>query len=50
MQVCTKEWGDPQIKTIVFIGSYKFGTSKEALISAKEMGYYVVLFTTRQSI
>ncbi|TQR18706.1 ATP-grasp domain-containing protein [Psychrobacillus vulpis] len=33
------------MKTIVFIGCYKFGTSKEALTTAKEMGYHVVLFT-----
>ncbi|TQR16563.1 ATP-grasp domain-containing protein [Psychrobacillus soli] len=41
--------GGAHIKTIVFIGSYKFGTSKEALMSAKEMGYYVVLFTDKTS-
>lgn len=43
------EWGIRLIKTIVFIGSYKFGTSKEALTSAREMGYYVVLFTDKTS-
>ncbi|GGA33049.1 ATP-grasp domain-containing protein [Psychrobacillus lasiicapitis] len=35
------------MKTIVFIGSYKYGTSKEALMIAKEMGYYVVLCTDK---
>lgn len=35
------------MKTIVFIGSYKYGTSKEALKVAKEMGYCVVLCTDK---
>ncbi|MDI2587153.1 hypothetical protein OR571_08575 [Psychrobacillus sp. NEAU-3TGS] len=35
------------MKTIVFIGSYKYGTSKEALKIAKEMGYCVVLCTDK---
>ncbi|MFJ7825892.1 ATP-grasp domain-containing protein [Psychrobacillus sp. NPDC096623] len=37
------------MKTLVFIGSYKFGTSREALTVAKEMGYAVILFTDKQS-
>lgn len=36
-----------ELKTIVFIGSNKFGTSKEALTIAKDMGYFVVLLTNR---
>ncbi|SER97756.1 ATP-grasp domain-containing protein [Psychrobacillus sp. OK032] len=35
------------MKTIVFIGCYKSGTSKEALMIAKEMGYCVVLCTDK---
>ncbi|MFJ5771901.1 ATP-grasp domain-containing protein [Psychrobacillus sp. NPDC093180] len=35
------------MRTIVFIGSYKYGTSKEALKIAKEMGYCVVLCTDK---
>ncbi|MFJ8065714.1 ATP-grasp domain-containing protein [Psychrobacillus sp. NPDC096426] len=35
------------MKAIVFIGSNKSGTSKEALAIAKEMGYYVVLCTDK---
>lgn len=38
---------DALMQTIVFIGSNKFGTSKEVLLIAKEMGYYVVLFKER---
>ncbi|MFE8699253.1 ATP-grasp domain-containing protein [Cytobacillus sp. FJAT-54145] len=37
------------MNTIVFIGSYKSGTSREALLCAKEMGYYVTLFTEKSS-
>lgn len=37
------------MKSLVFIGSYKFGTSKEALTIAKEMGYAVILFTDKYS-
>jgi len=36
------------MKTIVFIGSNRFGTSNEALLIAKEMGYYVVLLIDRK--
>ncbi|MBU8879955.1 ATP-grasp domain-containing protein [Bacillus sp. FJAT-29790] len=36
------------MKTIVFIGCSNFGTSKEALTIAKEMGYFVVLFTNKK--
>lgn len=35
------------MKTIVFIGSNKSGTSREALTIAKQMGYYPILFTDR---
>lgn len=45
--MCVKEWVAIPMKTIVFIGSYKSGTSKEALTIAKEMGYYVVLCTDK---
>lgn len=34
--------------TIVFLGSNKSGTSRDALMAAKEMGYRVVLFTDRR--
>ncbi|WP_277584551.1 ATP-grasp domain-containing protein [Psychrobacillus antarcticus] len=37
------------MKSLVFIGTYKFGTSKEALTIAKEMGYEVILFTNKHS-
>lgn len=37
------------MKSVVFIGTYKFGTSKEALTIAKEMGYAVILFTDKHS-
>lgn len=37
------------MKSLVFIGTYKFGTSKEALTIAKEMGYAVILFTDKHS-
>lgn len=40
-------WVSNTMETIVFIGSNKYGTSKEALVIAKEMGYCVVLFTDR---
>lgn len=35
------------MKSIVFIGSNQFGTSKEALSIAKEIGYSVILFTNK---
>jgi biotin carboxylase len=35
------------MKTIVFIGSNEFGTSKEALTIAKEMGFWVVLLSDK---
>lgn len=44
------EWMDSRMKTIVFIGSNEFGTSKEALTIAKEMGYFVVLFTDKSKL
>lgn len=37
------------MKTIVFIGCNKFGTSKEALAIAKEMGFFVVLLTDKKN-
>ncbi|SDN62733.1 Biotin carboxylase [Psychrobacillus sp. OK028] len=37
------------MKTIVFIGSNKYGTSRAALTVAKEMGYAVILFTDKHS-
>jgi len=36
------------MQTIVFIGSNKSGTSKEALITSTEMGYFTVLLTDRK--
>ncbi|WP_066320409.1 ATP-grasp domain-containing protein [Bacillus sp. FJAT-29814] len=36
------------MQTIVFIGSNKSGTSREALITSTEMGYYTVLLTDRK--
>jgi biotin carboxylase len=38
-----------QMKTIVFIGCNNFGTSKEALTIAKEMGYFIVLLTNKKN-
>lgn len=38
------------MKTIVFIGSNEFGTSREALTIAKEMGYWVVLLTDKRKL
>ena len=35
------------MKTIIFIGSNKSGTSREALKIANQMGYFIVLFTDR---
>jgi biotin carboxylase len=35
------------MKTIIFIGSNKSGTSREALKIANELGFFVVLFTDR---
>lgn len=37
------------MKTIVFIGSQKSGSSREAIKAAEELGYYTVLFTNRIS-
>lgn len=37
------------MQTIVFIGSNKSGTSKEALVTSTEMGYCTVLLTDRKS-
>lgn len=37
------------MKTIVFLGSNKFGTSTEALTVAKEMGFYIVLLTDKKT-
>ncbi|MGM0904484.1 MAG: ATP-grasp domain-containing protein [Bacillota bacterium] len=36
------------MQTIIFIGSNKSGTSREALQTSKQMGYFTVLFTDRQ--
>ncbi|MGE8205260.1 ATP-grasp domain-containing protein [Heyndrickxia sp. NPDC080065] len=36
------------MKSIIFIGCYEFGTSREALTIAKEMGYFIVLLTNRE--
>jgi biotin carboxylase len=36
------------MKTIVFIGSQKSGSSREAIKAAEELGYYTVLFTNRE--
>ena len=36
------------MQTIVFIGSNKSGTSRDALITSTEMGYYTVLLTNRK--
>ncbi|WNS75843.1 ATP-grasp domain-containing protein [Bacillus sp. DTU_2020_1000418_1_SI_GHA_SEK_038] len=36
------------MKTIVFIGCQQFGTSKEALAVARDMGYCVILFTEKK--
>lgn len=41
------EWVAIPKKMIKFIGSCKFGTSKEAFMVAKEMGYCVVLCTDK---
>lgn len=38
------------MKTIVFLGSNKSGTSRDALKAAKELGYYVVLITDRKKL
>jgi biotin carboxylase len=35
------------MKTIIFIGSYKSGSSREALKAAEQLGYYTVLYTDR---
>lgn len=40
--------GENLVDTIVFLGSNKSGTSRDALITAKEMGYKVVLLTDRK--
>lgn len=39
---------DESMKAIVFIGSNQFGTSREALTIAKELGYIVILFTDKE--
>ncbi|MFF2755529.1 ATP-grasp domain-containing protein [Psychrobacillus sp. NPDC058041] len=44
------KWKDTGMKTIVFIGSNEFGTSREALTIAREMGYWVVLFTDKRKL
>lgn len=36
------------METIVFIGSNKSGTSRDALITSSNMGFYTVLFTDRK--
>jgi biotin carboxylase len=36
------------MQTIVFLGSNKSGSSREAIIAAKEMGYFTVLLTDRK--
>ncbi|MBM6618232.1 ATP-grasp domain-containing protein [Bacillus suaedaesalsae] len=36
------------MQTILFIGSNKSGTSRDALKTAEELGYFVVLFTDRE--
>lgn len=38
------------LKTIVFLGSYQDGTSREALRASKELGYYTVLLTDQKKI
>jgi len=35
------------MKTIVFLGAYKSGSSREALKAAERLGYYTVLYTDR---
>lgn len=37
------------MKTIVFIGTQKSGSSREAIRAAEELGYYTVLFTNRET-
>jgi len=37
------------MKTIVFIGTQKSGSSREAVRAAEELGYYTVLLTDKQS-
>lgn len=37
------------MKTIVFIGTQKSGSSREAIKAAEGLGYYTVLFTNRKS-
>lgn len=36
------------METIIFIGSNKSGTSRDALITSAKMGFYTVLFTNRK--
>lgn len=36
------------MKTIVFLGSNKSGTSRDALVTASQMGYCTILFTDRK--
>ncbi|MBP3041247.1 ATP-grasp domain-containing protein [Bacillaceae bacterium Marseille-Q3522] len=38
------------MQTIIFIGSNKSGTSRDALITSSKMGFYTVLFTDRKKI
>lgn len=40
---------ESRMQTIVFIGSNKSGTSREALTISNEMGYFTVLLTNRKS-
>lgn len=37
------------MKTIIFIGTQKSGSSREAISTAEQLGYYTVLLTDRQS-
>ena len=36
------------MQTIVFLGSNKSGTSRDAIKAAEELGYYTVLLTNRE--
>ncbi|MBA4496264.1 ATP-grasp domain-containing protein [Paenactinomyces guangxiensis] len=38
------------MRTIIFIDSYKSGSSREAIRAADQLGYFTVLFTQRQSL
>ena len=37
------------MEAIIFIGTYKAGSSREGIKAAKELGYYTILFTPRKS-